>query len=150
MRVQIGNERIVIGERALEYYPYYFAIWDDAVDHRLTVKSVLSQWASALAALSRFRQGAVYLPYYLDDQTYRFLKAELNEEDVVLTDTLVSANGYAIDLDDLSREMYSEPEVVSEGVDWDGRQNDETPKFFGRYSAEEVIEALKSAEIADA
>lgn len=150
MKVLIENQRLLIGENTLAYYPYYFSIWRKNVDHRLTVKGVISQWASALHTLKGFTAVAVYLPYYLDDETCRFLKAELDGENVLLTDMLVEANGYGMDLDDLSHEMYSEPEAIYIGVDWDGQEYDETPKFFGRYNAEELIEGLKSAEIADA
>jgi hypothetical protein len=150
MRVLIENQRLIICENGLEYYPYYFSIWRQDIDYRLTVKSVLSQWASALYTLRGFMAEAIYLPYYLDDETCRFLKAELDGENVLLTDMLVKANGYGMDLDDLSHEMYSEPEVVYTGIDWDGQEHDETPKFFGRYHAEELIEGFKGAEIADA
>src|SRR5690242_15448402 len=85
MRVVIERKRIIIGENALEYYPYYFDIWNPAVDYRITVRNVLSQWASALATLNSSRS-TIYLPYYLDDETCRFLKAELAGEDVVFTD----------------------------------------------------------------
>jgi hypothetical protein len=150
MKIQIENNRIVIGENGLEYYPYYFAIWKEDIDHRITVKNVLLQWASALATLKDSRLDAVYLPYYLDDETCRFLKAELDGEDVMFTDMLVEADGYGMDLDDFSLEMYSEPDVIYKLVGWNGQEFDETPKFFGRYNAEEVIAALKSAEIAEA
>jgi hypothetical protein len=149
MKVLIEDEKIFIDGNALEYYPYYFAIWNDIADHRLNVKSVLSQWATALASL-RGREGAVYLPYYLDDQTCQYLKAELDGEDVVLTDMLVRDDGYAMDLDDLSREMYSAPEVIESYVDINGHRHDSAPKFFGRYKAKELIEALKDAEVAAA
>jgi hypothetical protein len=111
MKVTIEGKRILIGERALEYYPYYFAIWDDEVDHRLTVKKVLAQWAMALTRLESTSE-PVWLPYYLDDQDCKFLKAELDGEHVVLTDIYVWADGYAMDLDDLSTEMRTEPDAV--------------------------------------
>lgn len=76
------EKRILIDGSVLEYYPYYFDIWRDTVDHRLTVKCVLEQWATALGSLSS-REGAVYLPYFRDDETCRYLKAELDGEDIV-------------------------------------------------------------------
>lgn len=147
MQVLIENERIILDGNALEYYPYYFKIWKERIDHRITVKAVLSHWAKALATL-RSREEVVYLPYYLDDESCKYLKAELDGEDVVLTDLLVRDAGYAMDLDDLSREMYSAPEVLKNYVDINGH-HEIAPKFFGRYKSEEFIEALRQAEISN-
>lgn len=149
MKVLIEGKEILIDGKALEYYSYYFDIWKDTVDHRLTVKSVLDQWATALGSLSS-REGAVYLPYSLDDETCRYLKAELDGEDVVLTDMLVRDEGWAMNLDDLSREMYRQPEVIESWVDTNGHKHDLAPKFFGRYKAKELIAALQGAELAAA
>ena len=145
MQVLIENERILIDRNVLEYYPYYFSIWREGSDHRLTVKSVLSQWATALDTLPS-RKDPVYLPYYLDDQTCRYLKAELDGEDVVLTDLLVRDDGWDVNLDDLSTRLYSAPEVLTGYVDING-PDDSSPKFFERFKAEELIEALRNAEL---
>ncbi|MEO8573285.1 MAG: hypothetical protein ABI481_04890 [Pyrinomonadaceae bacterium] len=145
MQVLIENKKILFGDTELEYYPYYFSIWKEDADHRQTVKVVLSQWADALDSL-RSKEDAVYLPYYLDDETCRYLKAELDGEDSVLTDMLVRDAGYDMDLDDLSRQMYSAPEVLDSYVDNNGHYVRAT-KFFGRYRTEDLIEALRGAEI---
>lgn len=138
----------MIGERALEYYPYYFAIWDDEVDHRLTVKKVLAQWAMALTRLESTSE-PVWLPYYLDDQDCKYLKAELDGEHVVLTDMYVWADGYAMDLDDLSTEMHTEPDAVESFFDINGDWFDTSPKVVGRFKVRELIEALRDAEIVE-
>lgn len=151
MKVEIENKRIKIGENSLEYYPYYFAIWADRddLDHRQTVRNVLVQWAAALTNLNSSNYPAVYLPYYLDDQTCQYLKAELEEETVIFTDLLVNENGYDIDIDDLSAQMYSEPDVIESWIDVNGKDHNSAPKFFGRYNAKDVIQALKDAEISN-
>jgi len=154
MKVQIENKRIKIGENSLEYYPYYFSIWKDrdGLDHRPTVKNVLSQWATALTALYSGSYPAVYLPYYLDDQDCKYLKAELVGEDIVFSDLSVRDAGYAMDLDDLSDRMYSEPDIIKSWIDFswiefNGKEHE--PKFSGRYNAKKIIQALKDAEISD-
>ena len=144
MKVLIENKRIWLGEQHLEYYPYYFDIWRDISDHRLTVNTVLTQWATALSSL-KINESAVYLPYSLDDETCKYLKAELDGDDVVLTDMLVRAEGYAMDLDNLSNEMYSEPSVIVNSAD-----GYSSPRFFGRYETRGLIEALRNARIDDA
>ena len=68
-------------------------------------------------------------------------------EEVVLTDMLVRDAGYAMNLDDLSRVMYPDPDVLDRVTQRDGQLHDETPKLFGRFNAGELIEALESAEI---
>ncbi len=151
MKVQIENEQLKIGENSLEYYPYYFSIWKDKdeFDHRPTVKNVLTQWATALTALCSGLYPAVYLPYYLDDQSCQYLKAELEGEDIVFSDLLVRDDGYAMDLDDLSDRMYSEPDIVKSWIDRYRKEHNSEPKFFGRYNAKEIIQALKDAELSD-
>jgi hypothetical protein len=145
MQILIENEKIFFGGAELEYYPYYFSIWKEDADHRQTVKVVLSQWADALDSL-RSKEDAVYLPYYLNDQTCRYLKAELDGQDFILTDVLVRDAGYDMDLDDLSRQMYSAPEVLDSYVDVNGHHVTAT-KFFGRYPTEDLKQALRGAEI---
>ncbi|MDQ3816428.1 MAG: hypothetical protein M3362_01905 [Acidobacteriota bacterium] len=149
MKIIIEGKRILIGADVLGYYSYYIAIWKRNLDHRLTMKKVLAQWATAVASLSR-RGGAAYLPYDLNDQSCGFLKAELDGEEVVLTDMLVGGDGYRMNLDDLSREMYSEPRVIDSWYEENGQRHDCGSKVFGRYNAVELIGALKDAEIADA
>ena len=146
MRVAIEQERILIDEKVLNYYPYYFAIWKDGIDHRLVAKKVLSQWASAIETLETGRE-AVYLPYYLNDQICRFLKAEADDSEVVLTSLDVYEDGWAIDLDDISREMYSTPRIAESFFDVHGRFHDNSPELLGRFNASELIEALRAAEI---
>ncbi len=147
MKVLIENTRISIDEKALEYYPYYLAIWKDTFDHRVTVKRVLAQWAIALSSLSS-GENAVYLPYYLNDQTCRYLKAELDGEDIILTDLPVVADGWAMDLDDLSREIYSEPEIIESFGDPEEPFPDSPAQLFGRWRAGDLIDALRNAEVA--
>jgi len=149
MKVIIEYERILIGENALEYYPYYFGIWNRDIDYRITIKNVLAQWASALATLNGSRS-EVYLPYYLDDQICRFLKAESDGGRVVLTDVEVADDGWAMNLDNLGDRMYTEPEIIGSYVDYFGNEHKDTSKPFGWYSLNEVIEALRAAEIGDA
>ena len=135
MKVLIGNKHITIGEQGLEYYPYYFRIWKFGdvhyADHRIIVKNVLSQWAGALTDLASNGLKAVYLPYFLDDQWCKYLKAELRGENVDLIDMLVDDAGYNMDLDELSREMYSEPKVINTHWGVDGLI-DTSPKLFGQ------------------
>ena len=150
MKVLIGNKRVTLGEHSLEYYPYYFDIWKDGVDHRIIVKNVLSRWASALTDLVSSDLKAVYLPYYLDDQDCKYLKVEFSGEKIVLTDMLVADSGYAMNLDELSHEMYSEPKVIESWLGVDGVKYDSSPKFFGQYNAQDLITALRDAEISDA
>jgi hypothetical protein len=149
MKVVIEERKILIEGKTLEYYPYYFSCWKDISDHRLTVKNVLAQWAAALSRLS-IKAHVVYLPYYLDDQTCKYLKAELDGHDVLFTDLLVNANAYSMDLDDLSFEMYSEPQVIESWVDINGNKHDTAPQFFARFNLRDVIDALNTAELGNA
>ena len=137
MKVVIGDEFISFGEDTLSYYPYYFGIHNHEADHRLAVKSVLRQWASAIASL-RDPEQEVYLPYSLDDESCRALRARMFEGNVVLTDVVVSENGYSIDLDDLSSFMHSKPDVY------------EAEEVFGIYPAGEFMSGLVDAELAAA
>lgn len=151
MKVKIKDKQIKIGENSLEYYPYYFAIWKDRddFDHRPTVKNVLSQWATALTALCSGLHSVVYLPYYLDDQTCKYLEAKIEGEDIIFSDLLVGADGYAMNLDDLSKQMYSKPDILKTWAGNFGEKHKNNPYFFGRYNAKEVIQALKDAELSD-
>ena len=151
MKVEIESNRINIGENSLEYYAYYFAIWADhnKFDHRQIVRNALSQWAAALSALASGLYPAVYLPYNLEDQDCKFLKAEIDGEDIILTDLLVRDDGYAMDLDDLSDRIYSAPEIIMNFTDINGKEHDTSPKFFGRYKAKELIQALNDAKFSD-
>ena len=149
MRVQIQEKNLLVDRTSLEYYPYYFAIWKDASDHRVTVKRVLIQWAEALETL-RTEGDVVYLPYYLDDQMCKYLKAQRIDSNVQLSDLLVAADGWALDLDDLSREIYSAPEVIDNYVDSDGNRVEYEPRVFGQFAIKDLIEALRIATIADA
>lgn len=99
MEVVVEKQQIVFDGHALEYYAYYFKIWNENVDHRITVKKVLDQWASALESLGENR--VVFLPYYLDDQMSKALKAELVGKDIRLVITRVDYDGWAFNLDDL-------------------------------------------------
>jgi hypothetical protein len=135
MKVLIENERIVIGVDALEYYPYYFCVWAEEGNHRLVVKNVLSQWALALARLNGEVQ-AVYLPYYLDDQVCKVLKATLEGEVVVFINLDIWENAYALDLDHLDEFMVTEPKIMKANL-----------QEFGHYKREEVISALNHAEV---
>jgi hypothetical protein len=141
----------LIGKNTLEYYPYYFATWIDRIklDPRPTVKNVLSQWASALVSLRSGLHKAVYLPYSLDDQVCKYLKAELSQSDIVFTDLQVRCDGHALDLDDLSEVIYSEPKIDFIQIDRFSRQWGADPRFFGKFNADEVIQALNNAELVD-
>jgi hypothetical protein len=150
MKVKIEDKRILIGGKPLEYDSYFFAIWGGSKsEHLPAVKSVLAQWVTALTSL-REEGRPVYLPYYLSDQWCKYLKAELTDKDMLLTEVFVRRGGYAMNLGDLSRDMYSEPTLMKSFIDPNGYFIDFEPKFFGRYKAEELIEALRDAEIASA
>ena len=138
MKVLIEDEQILIGLEHLEYYPYYFCSWAEEDDHRLVVKNVLSQWASALAKLNG-ELVAVFLPYYLDDESCRVLKAVLKGEDIVFTNLVIWENAYALDLDNLEEFMVTEPHII-----------ESSPREFGRYNRQEIISALNNAEVVGA
>ena len=137
MRVIIGDKYISFDDNTLSYYPYYFGIYDYEADHRLAVKSVLKQWASAIASLREPEQEA-YLPYSLDDESCQALRARVFEGGVILTDVVVDENGYALNLDDLSDFMHSKPNVI------------EAEEVFGIYPVEEFVRGLENAEVAAA
>jgi hypothetical protein len=102
------------------------------------VKEVLSQWASAIARLGG-GVSAVYLPYYLDDETCKVLEAVPAGDDVVLTSLTIWENAYALDLSDLEDFMVAEPHII-----------ERSSKEFGRFRREEIIPALGSAVISGA
>jgi hypothetical protein len=139
MEVEIDYQRIRIGDQGLVYYPYYFDIWGEKEADKLNVlKSVLSQWASALKEL-RDGDAPLYLPYSLDDETVNCIKATRKGKNIILRCVVVGANGYQLDLDDLASFMRSE-QVVEE----------ESPEIFGEYAANEIIKALQEARPIDA
>lgn len=148
MNIFVEQEHIRIGDKSLEYYPYYFSIWDENVDYRVTVKNVLTQWASALTHLLKTGRH-VYLPYYLDDQGSNALKASIEEDKVVLTSVLVAYDGWAFDLNDLSEFMTSEQRVIEDLKDIHG-DIVRTTFEFGKYNLKEFIDALTGAEVIDA
>ena len=141
MQIAIDDEKILFDSTPLDYYPYYFAIWDIEIDHRITVKKVLAQWASALETL--IAGSVVYLPFDLNDQVSKALKAELNGQDIVLTIIDVAYDGWALDLDDLSDFM-----CAGSNATFIERSSDlEAPKHFGTYGAKSLMRALKDAQI---
>lgn len=142
MEVVVEKQQLVFDGHALEYYAYYFKIWNENVDHRITVKKVLDQWASALESLGENR--VVFLPYYLDDQMSKALKAELVGKDIRLVITRVDYDGWAFNLDDLSEFMSSSSyETPNERL-----YESEHPKHFGSYPSVDLVKALRRAQIA--
>ena len=76
------------------------------------------------------------MPYSLDDESCRALRARVFEGKVVLTDVLVDENGYALDLTDLSDFMHSKPNLIEAG------------EVFGIYPVEEFVRGLVNADVA--
>ena len=137
MKTLIKNTEIQIGGESVRYYPYYFGIEDYDRDHRLCVKDVLSQWSVALRNLGTVYD-VLHLPYSLDDESCWCFRATLGEGKVSLRCVEVSANGYAMALNDLTADMTSEYKYFHE-----------MPQDFGVYELDELIESLVQAEIED-
>lgn len=137
MKTFIGNKTIQIGERALEYYPYYFDVWvwNTETDFHIVVKNTLTQFAELLKELGS-AYSFLYLPYIPDDQGSWCLKAILQNDSVVLTAVEIKVDGYAMDFDNMQELMTSEQEVL-----------EEKKKVFGVYERDELIESLLNAEI---
>ncbi len=137
IKTLIKNTEIHIGDKIVRYYPYYFGIEEYERDHRLCVKDVLSQWATALRKLGS-GYGVLHLPYSLDDESCLCFRATLAEGKVSLRCVQVSANGYAMSLNDLTADMTAEYKYLHQ-----------TPNDFGVYEPDELIESLIQAEIED-
>lgn len=135
MKTLIKDAEIQIGDRLIEYYPYYFRIVDYDQDHRTCVKSVLSQWATALRQLGSPDE-ILHLPYSLDDEWVWCFRGTLVDGKIALRCVQVSANGYAINLHDLTEDMRS---------NYTYRQ--EMPQDFGTYEPNELITSLADAEV---
>ncbi len=136
MNVKIREEEIVINDKSLRYYPYYFnRHWqDEGLSGPALVKKVLSQWAEALIKMDE--DESVFLPHSLEDEWVECLRANLSGERVVLRCVWVNWSGHSVDLDDISEFMFYEHEVVKEYSD-----------VFGEYDRKELAAALQGAEI---
>lgn len=136
MKILIKDTEIQIGDRVIEYYPYYFGILDYDQDHRECVKSVLSQWATALRQLGS-QDEILHLPYSLDDEWVWCFRATVVDGKIALRCVQVSANGYAMNLDDLTEDMRS-----------DYIYHQEMFQDFGIYEPNELITSFAEAEVA--
>lgn len=141
MRVQIKDEQIIIGEEVLPFYGYYFAIEADRKDQPwlMVVKDVLSQWAAAIATLEDNQ--VAYLPYSLEDEWVECIETKRRGENIIFRCVDVAGNGYSLVLDDLKEFMLSRQKLDNFR---------DHPEMFGEYNRQEIISALKNAEIADA
>jgi hypothetical protein len=101
------------------------------------MKDVLSQWSVALRQLGS-GYDVLHLPYSLDDESCWCFRATIGEGKVNLRCVQVSANGYAMALNDLITDMTSEYRYI-----------EEMPNDFGVYEPDELIESLIRAEIVD-
>ena len=137
MRTLIRDTTIQIGDQQLEYYPYYFGIWDRDEDHRLCVRHTIWQWAAGLRQLDDNRQ-VVHLPYFLDDQWCGCLQATRKKNKVVLRRVEIIEAGYAIDLNDISDVMFG-----------DHQYHSEAESDLGEYDRDELIQSFEQAEIVE-
>src|SRR6185503_7704117 len=101
MKVEINSKQINIDDKMLNYYTYYFGIWDNPErDHLQVFKSVIKQWALALDNI-KSESETLFLPYSLDDEVIECLKVTKQDEKIILQCITVDGNGYAVNLDDL-------------------------------------------------
>lgn len=147
MNVLIEDKQIIIGGNVLDYYPYYFVIWNRNIDHRITVKQVITQWAEALSTLTKPEE-SVFLPYDLNDQISGFLKASLDEDEIVLTDVLAGADGFAMSLDNLNKYIYKKHKVIETRRDRFGQWNKFVPRYIWRYKKQDLMDGLRDAKLA--
>jgi hypothetical protein len=141
MKVEIQNERVVIGEESLRFYGYYFDPTTTQGDPSglTTMKNLRAQWAKALEVLDD--KDAAFLPYNLEDEWVECLKATRNGERIKLSCVNVAANGWSLALDDVQESML-EPQTLVE--------DDSDRPIFGEYNRQEIIESLRDAQIGSA
>ena len=80
--------------------------------------------------------GAVFLPYSLDDESVECVEATRIGEEIVLRCVNVATNGYSLALDDLSDFMLSRQELVEFRY----------PAIFGQYDRQEIISSMRNRD----
>ncbi len=135
MNVQVDEQLITLDGQRLRYYPYYvdLAAREKGQDRINAVRSMLAQWASALANLSSEDQ-ILFLPYSLDDEVVECLAAQLKGDQIILRCVEVVADGCLINLGNLHSFIHASHETWKQ-----------YPKALLQCPKEELVAALRSA-----
>ncbi|HZS03849.1 MAG TPA: hypothetical protein VFD58_03170 [Blastocatellia bacterium] len=137
MKTSIKRKSIQIGENSVEFYHYYFAIWNDDIGYRECLKNVVRQFAEVLKGLGTEYQAA-YLPYIPDDQGSWCLKATLVDDKVIMKKVEIGFDGWAMSFDNVKELSETDQEILNE-----------KEGIWGVYDQGELIESLGKAEIVD-
>jgi hypothetical protein len=139
MNVQVDEQLITLDGQRLRYDPYYvdLAAREKGRNRIDVVRSMLAQWASALANLSSEDQ-ILFLPYSLDDELIECLAAQLKGDQIILRCVEVMAGGCMISLRDFHSFIHASHETWKE-----------YPKALLQCPKEELVAALRSASAGD-
>ena len=137
MSITVDNKGVNNDGQRLIYDLYYFdSDQYYAPTPAAAFKIILIKWAKVLQESNRNGATRLFLPFDLDDEWTKCLRADLNDDRVILRYVKIEVNGYEVDVDHLENFMTSTHGIEEEGSE-----------LFGDYDNEEFISALINAQV---